>query len=53
MDEIKAVEMVWSIRDQMYEETRHMTPDKLKAYIARQAAKSGRRAEPEPARPAA
>jgi hypothetical protein len=53
MDEIKAVEMVRSIRDQIFKETRHMTPEELKAYIAREAAKSGTTAGPKPARPAA
>lgn len=40
MDEtqIKAVELVRSIRDQMYEETKHMSPDELVAFITREAA---------------
>lgn len=39
MDEtqIKAIELVRSIRDQMYEETKHMSPDELMAFIAREA----------------
>ena len=35
--EIRAVEMVRSIRDQMYEETKHLSPEELMAYIARAA----------------
>jgi hypothetical protein len=37
---IRAVEMVRSIRDQMYEETKHLSPEELMAYIARAAARA-------------
>jgi proteasome lid subunit RPN8/RPN11 len=42
MDEtpIKAVELVRSIRDQMYEETKGMSPDEFMAFIAREAGKA-------------
>ncbi|HST59254.1 MAG TPA: hypothetical protein VLK84_11205 [Longimicrobium sp.] len=42
MDEtpIKAVELTRSIRDQMYEETKSMSPDEFMAFIAREAGKS-------------
>ncbi|HYH83611.1 MAG TPA: hypothetical protein VEX86_27700 [Longimicrobium sp.] len=36
--EIKAVEMVRAIRDQMYEETKHMSPSEFVEYIHQQAA---------------
>jgi hypothetical protein len=43
MDEtqIKAVELVRSIRDQMYEETKHMSPDEFLAFITREAESAG------------
>jgi hypothetical protein len=39
MDEtpIKAVELVRSIRDQMYEETKDLSPDEFIAFITREA----------------
>ena len=42
MDEapIKAVELTRSIRDQMYEETKDMSPDELMAFVTREAAKA-------------
>lgn len=41
MDEtpIHAVEMVRSIRDQLYEETRQMSPEEFMEFIAREAGK--------------
>ena len=36
--EIKANEMVRAIRDQIYEETKHLTPEQFAEYIRRQAA---------------
>jgi hypothetical protein len=43
MDEapIKAVELVRSIRDEMYEEIKGLSPDQLKAFITREAQKAG------------
>jgi hypothetical protein len=55
MDEtpIRAIEMVRSIRDQLHEETREMTPEELKEFVAREAGKalqpSGRQVEARPA----
>lgn len=42
MDEtpIRAVELTRSIRDQMYEETKDMSPDEFIAFITREAAKA-------------
>lgn len=42
MDEapINAVELVRSIRDQMYEETRAMSSDEFMAFITREASKA-------------
>jgi hypothetical protein len=40
MTEIQAVELVRSIRDQLYEETKRMSPEELKEFIAREAAKA-------------
>ncbi|HYW11981.1 MAG TPA: hypothetical protein VE871_08490 [Longimicrobium sp.] len=37
---IKAVELTRSIRDQMYEETKSMTPDEFVAFITREAGKA-------------
>lgn len=36
--QIRAVEMVRSIRDAMYEETKHLSREELKAFFAREAA---------------
>jgi len=36
---IHAVEMVRAIRDQLYEETKLLTPEELRAFIAREAGK--------------
>ena len=36
--EIRAVEMVRAIRDQLYEETKHLSREELKAFFAREAA---------------
>lgn len=35
--QINAVELVRSIRDGMYEETKHMSPEELMAFITREA----------------
>ena len=37
---IRAVEMVRSIRDQIYEETKQLSPEEFMAFIARESAKS-------------
>jgi protein-disulfide isomerase-like protein with CxxC motif len=52
---INAVEMVRAIRDQMYEETKHMSPEEFLEYIHREAALADAEAEnvPQSARPAA
>lgn len=42
--EIRAVELVRSIRDQLYEETKSLSPEEMRAFIAREA----RRTTPEP-----
>ena len=55
MDEtpIRAVELVRSIRDQLHEETKEMTPQEFKEFVTREAGKalqpSGRSAEARPA----
>jgi hypothetical protein len=40
MDEIRAVEMVRSIRDELYEEAKQFSAEELKAFIAREASKA-------------
>jgi hypothetical protein len=42
MDEtpIRAVEMVRSIRDQLHEETRTMTPEEFREFVTREAGKA-------------
>ena len=42
MDEtpISTVELVRSIRDQLYEETKEMTPDQFKEFVTREAGKA-------------
>lgn len=42
--DIRAVELVRSIRDQLYEETKSLTPEELRDFVAREA----RRTMPEP-----
>lgn len=37
---IKAVELVRSIRDEMYEEMKELSPEQLQAFIAREAQKA-------------
>jgi hypothetical protein len=56
---IKAVEMVRTIRDAIYEETKDLSREELKAYFAREAAAmrqeiqdGGGSAQPEPVPPA-
>ena len=44
--EIRAVEVVRSIRDQLYEETKHLSPEELMAFIAREAAKGTQHTSP-------
>lgn len=53
--EIKAVEMVRAIRDQIHEETKHLTPEEFVEWIHQQAAlgRAEREAARERARPAA
>jgi DNA polymerase II large subunit len=36
---VQAIEMLRSIRDQLYEETRRMTPDELMELVTRESAK--------------
>ena len=42
--EIRALELVRGIRDQIYEETKSLSPEELRAFIAREA----HRSTPEP-----
>lgn len=37
---IQAIEMVRSIRDQLYEETRLMTPEEFREFVTRESEKS-------------
>jgi hypothetical protein len=56
MDEtpIHAVEMVRSIRDQLHEETKEMTPAEFREFVTREAGKALQRSHrPTKARPAA
>jgi hypothetical protein len=56
MDEtpIRAVELVRSIRDQLYEETKTMSPEEFKAFVTRESRKPLPPArQEEEARPAA
>jgi hypothetical protein len=53
---IRAVEMVRSIRDQIYEETKQLSPEEFIAFIARESARASRETEsgrPSSGRPAA
>ncbi len=54
---IRAVELVRSIRDQIYEETKQFSPEEFIAFIARESAKSAHGAaepgKPSSGRPAA
>jgi hypothetical protein len=40
--EIHAVELVREIRDQLYQETRHMSPDEFQTFIASEATRAAR-----------
>ena len=51
MKEIHAVELVRSIRDEIYEETKHLTPEEFKAFITREANRSPPAAKKTIARP--
>ena len=56
MDEtpIRAVEMVRSIRDQLHEETKEMSPEEFRAFVTQEAGKALRTSKPPAkARPAA
>lgn len=56
MDEtpMRAIEMVRSIRDQLHEETKGMTPDEFKEFVARETGKAVQpSSRPVEARPAA
>jgi len=51
--EIRSIEMVRAIRDQIYDETKEMSPEEFMAYIARSAARLYARDAPAATRPAA
>ncbi len=38
-NEIRTAELVRSIRDQIYEQTKNLSPEELQSYIAREAGK--------------
>ncbi len=53
-NEIRTIEMVRSIRDQLHEETQKLSPEEYRAFIAREAARASRTTEEQrPRRPAA
>ncbi len=52
--EIRAIELVRSIRDQLFEETQQLSPDEYRAFIAREAARVTQQPHQQrPRRPAA
>jgi hypothetical protein len=48
--EIRAIEMVRSIRDELYRETKQLSAEDLKAFIAREASKATQKQGKSPSR---